>query len=353
VHGRLRRAQTDRVAPWAGFSGHLLSTNGSQRFTRSPALADTGCSSLLVEMAAQTMYAHDGALKHGAADTMAYPPQPGSPTLTNPDMILPDYDRADSPEDLSTSPILSWTNETNATLRNHMLPPESFVAGPMTPTTPIIYGNGTMLSDIGEVTEVESNAGGINGRRTSSRYSNHSLDETAVRDSPTISNALAQRLPQKNQRMRRSSIESTSTIRSAGHAPFGDFDDAVSVDDSNFQGDDEESMASSWVDDNPLQGHVAVQQPIIKRTSVSEETYTPNSLSQRAEEILANAKRRLTVSDILSGHLNEVITNPTSDDGRKPNESKELASSYIHVRWLDSIAASHAPADGIPRNFVI
>ena len=36
----------------------------------------------------------------------------------------------------------------------------NFVAGPITPNTPIIYGNGTMLSDIGEVTEVESLAGG-------------------------------------------------------------------------------------------------------------------------------------------------------------------------------------------------
>lgn len=246
-------------------------------------------------MTTQTMYAHDGDLKHGTAASMAYPPDPGSPTLTNPDMILPDYERADSPDDLPQSDMLLWNNQPTATLRNQMLPPESFVAGPMTPTTPIIYGNGTMLSDIGEVTEVESNAGAATFRRTSSRYSDQSIGDAPGRSSPTDI-ALAQRLPQKVARERRSSIESTSTIRSHGRAPFADFDDAVSVDDSNFQGDDEESMASSWVDDNPVQGRVAVQQPIVHR--IAEETYSTNTLSQRAEQILANAKRRLTVSQI-------------------------------------------------------
>lgn len=249
-------------------------------------------------MATQTMYAHEGNLKHHAADAMGYPPQPGSPTLTNPDMILPDYpdyDRAGSPEDdIQQKDMLMWNNQPSATLRNHMLPPESFVAGPITPTTPIIYGNGTMLSDIGEVTEVESNAGGSGVRRASSRFSMQSLEDVAVRPSSTTGSALAQRLPQKTMRERRSSMESTSTIRSNGNAPFADFDDAVSVDDSNFQGDDEESMASSWVDENPAQVHVAVQQPVVQTSA--EERYSTSSLSQRAEQILANAKRRLTVS---------------------------------------------------------
>lgn len=243
-------------------------------------------------MTTQTMYAHDDGLKHGVADSMSYPPEPGSPTLTNPDMILPDYERADSPDDLPQS---LWNNQPTATLRNHMLPPESFVAGPMTPTTPIIYGNGTMLSDIGEVTEVESNAGAAAYRRTSSRYSDQSVEEVAVRSSPIVGNSLAQRLPQKVAHERRSSIDSTSTIKSNSRAPFADFDDAVSVDDSVFQGDDEESMASSWIDDNPVQGRVAVQQPIVHQ--VAEETYSTNTLSQRAEQILANAKRRLTASN--------------------------------------------------------
>lgn len=244
-------------------------------------------------MGHQALYSAGASSKHNV-DQMSYPPQPGSPTLTNPDMILPDYDRADSPEDRSPSPTLMWTAQPSATLRNQMLPPESFVAGPMTPTTPIIYGNGTMLSDIGEVTEVESNADGPTARRTSSRYSNQSFEDVTVRSSPTMGHpTMQQNLSQKAPRERRSSIESTSTIRSRGHVPFADFDDAVSVDDTNFQGDDEESMASSYVDDNPVQGHVAVQQPIVQ--GVAEETYATSTLSQRAEQILANAKRRLTV----------------------------------------------------------
>ena len=200
-------------------------------------------------------------------------------------MILPDYD---SPNERSQSPLLSWTNA--HVDDQFQLPQNAFLAGPITPTTPIIYGNGTMLSDIGEVTEVESVVGAV-PRRVSSHLSDHS-DDAALRSSPTMGGSRIQRRSQITSRERSSSIDSTSTITTQDpNAAFADFDDAVSVEDLSFQGDDEESMASAYVEGTPA------QQPdpgTIPRAR--EERYSTNSLSERAEEILANAKRRLTVS---------------------------------------------------------
>src|SRR3569833_1306285 len=102
-----------------------------------------------------------------------YPTLPASPTLTYPDLILPDYDRASSPgldDDRSQSPLMMWKPAHAASsgpdrqpaYPSAPPPQHAFIAGPMmpkTPTTPIIYGNGTMLSDIGEVTEGESTPG--------------------------------------------------------------------------------------------------------------------------------------------------------------------------------------------------
>ena len=249
------------------------------------------------------------------------PPLPASPTLTNPDMILPDYDRSDSPDpDLGSAErasLMMWKNTHNSTSPPDMH--QMFVAtglagprpygppGPVTPTTPIIYGNGTMLSDIGEVTEVESTVGKpspararLGLRRTASpKHGSGSGGEPALQSSPTILAAGAIKKKSKQnlnvKHERHSSIESTSTITNGDHAAaFADFDDSVSVGDSVFQGDDEESMASSYVE-----GTAAVE-PARLGVSKAENldrlsTYSTTSLSRRAEEILANAKRRLTV----------------------------------------------------------
>ncbi|KAJ9133998.1 2-oxoacid dehydrogenase acyltransferase protein [Pleurostoma richardsiae] len=263
-----------------------------------------------------------------------YPSLPASPTLTNPDMILPDYDRASSPgglddQDLrAQSPLTMWKN-THATSSDleHMYtaPPQqlhNFPAGPITPTTPIIYGNGTMLSDIGEVTEVESTVGKPSPSRSirqiinrpslsiKDRGSGSDLDAT-LRSSPTIGftsglGGLKKRA-KETQRERRSSIDSNSTITTQDHAGlFADFDDTVSVGDSVFQGDDEESLASSYVPEEapPLE----VNKPERLADSIGGgvasnggSRYSTASLSRRAEEILANAKRRLTT---MEGNLN-------------------------------------------------
>lgn len=232
----------------------------------------------------------------GSAPAVPYRPQPSSPTLTNPDMILPDYDFDDAePLDERQSPLSTWdANPQNANADFHSFTPNTFHAAPLGPTTPIIYGNGTMLSDIGEVTEVESTVGSL-PRHTSSHLSGTGGDGTPVRSSPTMGKkVLKKRTAQNGTRERRLSIESTSTINELERAaPFGDFDDSVSVDDSNFQGDDEESMAESYLEDAPVVDPGVSAKP--SGQGLSEDRFSTASISKRAEQILANAKRRLTV----------------------------------------------------------
>lgn len=237
-------------------------------------------------------------------------------------MILPDYPRGDSPDfDLNTRDhsLLMWNGAqgaTSSTDLHHMFVATGLVgpgagnqyglAGPVTPTTPIIYGNGTMLSDIGEVTEVESTVGKPSpvwtrsaARRPVSPVRGGGSD-VALRSSPTMGGAAAMIKRKSRQSLgakhgRRSSMESNNTITTgdrAGHFP--DFDDTVSVGDSVFQGDDEESLASSYVEGT------AVIEPVRLGVARLENldrlsTYSSTSLSRRAEEILANAKKRLTV----------------------------------------------------------
>lgn len=234
-------------------------------------------------------------------------PQASSPTLTNPDMILPDYD---DPEPIHTRLQLQLQHQSFGW---GAMPPDSDhmfdfpdVIDSSTSTsyplnTPIIYGNGTMLSDIGEVTEVESNVGGpsrqLSGRSNPSRRSNYSDDNLAARlGSPSLSaKQFAHRTVRNNPRDSRASIDSANTIPAHHGGVFADFDDAVSIDDSNFQGDDEESVASSYIDDHGVPRGGAMLGPQSSDLSLNDDRYSTSSISRRAEQILANAKRRLTV----------------------------------------------------------
>lgn len=234
--------------------------------------------------------------KTGSSGSITYT-IPGSPTLTNPDMILPDYDDPASPN-RSQSPLTMWKNN------QFDLNSQSYNAGSITPTTPIIYGNGTMLSDIGEVTEAESTAGPYKSSMAA-RTGHRQPDYTARQPF----NAAAYEAIKKKKsdprimsrdRERRLSMESTSTVTN-GDRPgaFVDFDDSVSVDDSNFQGDDEESVAETYIFDDGADGDKTPPASEFARGlgPESEERYS-TALSRRAEQILANAKRRLTVSSV-------------------------------------------------------
>ncbi|KJZ78438.1 hypothetical protein HIM_02476 [Hirsutella minnesotensis 3608] len=242
---------------------------------------------------------------HRDAPSVAYrSQQPPSPTLTNPDMILPDYDHADSFQDLAHTSSM-WTMSHTGGVDFSSLARDGYHAMPLGPTTPIIYGNGTMLSDIGEVTEVESIASSP-PRRAISHLSGTNSDGTPLRSSPTMGR---KPLKQRAVRERRLSLESASTANENPRpTTLGDYDNSASVDDSNFQGDDEESMASSYVDDHRPSAHVAAARPPAPADSVS----------QRAEHILANAKRRLTT---MEGNLSRArnFGNSSSSEGSAPS----------------------------------
>jgi hypothetical protein len=248
-------------------------------------------------MAAQTVPNYSRDVRHGksgSGSSSNYGPIPGSPTLTNPDMILPDYDCDTSFDELSQPHMPIWNNTQTTDMRFHLPASQNqFIAGPISPSTPIIYGNGTMLSDIGEVTEVESVVG-KGARRGSAQLSVYSNEDHVLGSSPTAGVSRIKSRSQIQQRERKSSLDSNSTITSRGRgAQFGDFDDAASVDDLNFQGDDEESMASSYAEGTAAREPKAVRVPRIQ--DISSQRYSSSSLSDRAEQILANAKQRLTV----------------------------------------------------------
>ncbi|KAL1879118.1 hypothetical protein VTK73DRAFT_7237 [Phialemonium thermophilum] len=294
-----------------------------------------------------------------------YPSLPASPTLTNPDMILPDYDRAASPDpDLDTrshSPLMMWKNA-HATGPAGILEPGQQhpdhpygPTGPITPTTPIIYGNGTMLSDIGEVTEVESTPGKaspvrsrlVQQARPSPVHANGS--DTALRSSPTMGlDGLPKRRSKQitvMQRERRSSMESTSTVTTQEKQDlFADFDDSISVDDSVFQGDDEESVADSYIDYTPeREDNARLDVPYTDNTDRLS-TYSMSTLSRRAEHILANAKKRLTT---MEGNLSRArsslyVTTPSlssqGSDGSTPSPPTKRASTATFTRSSDSLS---------------
>jgi len=229
---------------------------------------------------------------------MPYPSLPASPTLTNPDMILPygEYDSTPSPprssawkprpEDMNFSQSLTYGANSLASV-------------PMTPITPIIYGNGTMLSDIGEVTEAESTPG-VGVRRIQNRLAKGG--DSPVRSSPTVPYQALTKRSKAAGHQRTVSMESDSTVTTEGPTEglFEDFDDAISVDESAFQGDDEESV----VDEGYRRPMVAEVKAMFRKESreldVRKETegeeMSSAALSRRAEMILANAKMRLDVS---------------------------------------------------------
>ncbi|KAI1504636.1 hypothetical protein F5X99DRAFT_371590 [Biscogniauxia marginata] len=250
-----------------------------------------------------------------------YPPLPASPTLTNPDMILPDYDDAASSPDRSHSPRTMWKNAHPAEMHFN-LASQPFPSGPITPTTPIIYGNGTMLSDIGEVTEVESSCA-PRSRAASIRK------DFPGRSTPMMTYELAKKKESRTTlRERRMSNDSTSTITTNDQPGlFADFDDAVSVDDSNFQGDDEESVADSYIDETSVQESIT---PAKEFSDAFDEERYSTALSRRAEQILANAKRRLTT---MEGNLSRArIYSPTMSmtSGSTPSPTFTRPTTAVH-----------------------
>ncbi|PHH67210.1 hypothetical protein CDD81_2979 [Ophiocordyceps australis] len=243
-------------------------------------------------MPAMTAPARRDANHQAHAAALHFSPQPSSPTLTNPDMILPDYSHAESVVD-----SLPWSTGPRSSIADfNFFPSAPLDDSALLAVTPIIYGNGTTLSDIGEVTEVESSPGG-----PLSRLSGNGSDGTPLGSSPTTGKrAMRKRITYTRvSRERRLSLDSTSTVHDPDRALVSkDLDDALSVDDSNFHGDDEDSMASSYADDARAQ-HASLG------LVANANRYSTASISKRAEQILANAKRRLNT---MEGNLDRART---------------------------------------------
>ncbi|GAP84947.2 hypothetical protein SAMD00023353_0802730 [Rosellinia necatrix] len=251
-------------------------------------------------------------------------------------MILPDYDDGGASLDLSQSPPTLW-KPSHMTGMTFDLSPEAFTAGPVAPMTPIIYGNGTMLSDIGEVTEVESTCGPSRSRSGSTRSEIAMVTSTAL-----PYEAIKQRI--KMSRMahqRQVSVESNSTV-TAPHDPAGlfvDFDDTVSVDDSNFQGDDEDSVADSCIGDTLAQETVP---PVGGLSFDPNDARYSTPWGRRAEQILANAKRRLTT---MEGNLNRARSSldspPSSSMGSHSTPSPSIGRPATAVNESGRRKTSH------------
>ncbi|KAL2067433.1 hypothetical protein VTL71DRAFT_1858 [Oculimacula yallundae] len=255
-------------------------------------------------------------------------PLPASPTLTNPDMILPygGFDSTPSPprgKYRSESAGGEW-DDTRQTDMHFSIGPPRVDLGLMTPTTPIIYGNGTMLSDIGEVTEAESTIGrcklpGPAERRMIKQQQQLQIQQqvsgsnTPLGSSPTIGYAAVMKRAKTGTHQRKISIESTSTVKSEGQSAelFKDFDDGVSVDDSVFQGDDEESVA-----DSHSEQVIASETRRLATSELSagneDDRNSSAALSRRAEQILLNAKKRLNnMEGNLTRARSSLFTTPT------------------------------------------
>jgi len=171
-------------------------------------------------------------------------------------------------------------------------PSQQSPLSPISPNTPIIYGNGTMLSDIGEVTEVETTPKKLPGPAERRLLKQQQGRNSPLRSSPTVGHNAVLKRTKMGTHERKTSAESVSTVTSEGQVAelFEDFDDGISVDDSNFQGDDEESVAESY-----SQEIAAIESRRLSGIGENEDRNSSAALSRRAEQILFNAKKRLNV----------------------------------------------------------
>jgi hypothetical protein len=221
--------------------------------------------------------------------TMPYPiVRPASPTLTNPDMILPygEYDDDISSEHKSEP----WKTSRPSSIKLPIGANAHADYGQISPVTPIMYGNGTTLSDIVEVSEFEGTP--VKGRTP--RLDGTGFD-LPFRSSPTVGYEAVSKRAKKGTHQRTVSTESTSTITTVEAAEMAyATDEAASHADSSFQGDDKQSLADTYsVITSSTRGAYGMKGDAILG---NEEALTSAALSKRAEMILANAKKRLHVS---------------------------------------------------------
>ncbi|PSR79427.1 hypothetical protein BD289DRAFT_94725 [Coniella lustricola] len=283
----------------------------------------------------------------GASTHASHGNPPASPTLTNPDMILPDYEyspASGNAKDHMSSDYYVQRSAQAIQALNNMDPrlmsqfQQYQVYTNDAPATPIIYGNGTMLSDIGEVTEVESTAARYTPPRhhyasvmASSLLKAEDSDvDAALHSSPTMGKIVdgpgnIKQRAKAAKKTRRDSMDSNSTITDQEQTPvLVEFDDTISVGDSVFQGDDEESLASSYANDAPPADGPSLASPALIHEN--KQKYTTAQLSRRAEQILANAKKRLTaMEDNLSRARSSLVVAPQQSLSNPSSPSPPIA----------------------------
>ncbi|SZF00376.1 unnamed protein product [Blumeria hordei] len=251
-----------------------------------------------------------------------------SPTLTNPDMILPFKEN----DELSLAG--RWTENLNDNQYSGGFALSDSSA--MSLRTSFMYGNGTMLSDIGEVTEVEGTPGGKFSDLTEKRALKLPTNDVAYRLGQTTGKDALTRRFKSERHQRNISLDSTSTeiSREQSAEMFKDLTDTASVDDSVFLGDDEESVADSD------------EEMVSYQSQISNEYGLPSlALSRKAEQILLSAKKRLhTMEDNLNRARISVPIRPNTSHSGHSSSSYSLSNpspspdSFQNPRVVDSMS---------------
>jgi hypothetical protein len=218
--------------------------------------------------------------------TDAPPEIPPSPTLTNPDMILPDDGERQSSTPSPPFQLSSDTHMLQATGGNayyHSNGSTAQAVGSYRPPpsrwTYDGHAHGRPLSDIGEE-EYQPSPPSFKGRYTSERYNGKS-DTDSIGSGSTISAGSQQRRQQQQQQKQQENLHTAE---------------------SRDQEADLDSKRSSFASQGSIErARAQTSDALASGPLQSPEEEGPSAiLSSEAERILENAKRRLTVSRAFS-----------------------------------------------------
>ncbi len=264
-----------------------------------------------------TVHAHPAlqamAVEHGHGG-------PSIPNLTEPDMLLPNHDTPSSPQRANESAFLSSDTEPSpaslagfasplsndsfeiGTARSYLMPIRPKPAPPL--SNPLLragYEHSAPLSDIGEeeMTPMSKRA--------------RSRTPSPTASSPTIA-------PQSLSHWNRNSERRLSEISSSSITSIGSDLQWEGFDTRAGMSDRLRASLAAAVDDNFVLDGFGNKRD--STTSNGDEENATQALGKRAEQILANAKKRLTV-----GFLNRIFVlylTCFSEYGRKPKQSSNV-----------------------------
>ncbi|KAI9819827.1 MAG: hypothetical protein M1827_006396 [Pycnora praestabilis] len=234
-----------------------------------------------------------------------------SPTLTNPDMILPynDYFRTSnsSPPPRSTRPpsppCIIGGPTSHLSSRKSSRPAQGRRSASPRATTPVeMHGSGKTLPDIEGVDTTPRGHKSKDGIATS-----RGSRSPPLASSPTLARTPIQANVEYLQTPtalvdKRLSNASTSNLSESELGRYGGLDEPGSVDGESFYGDEDEQVnAREDVRQHGLGDHPRSQGNTDAEGGEEMDPHSHAALSLRAERILANAKKRL---DNMEGNLN-------------------------------------------------